>query len=96
MVDTGTQSTAISCSMLHQIGKHMKSQGKEFPQLQKLSVHLYGKRGADDKNKLNITAETVLTIEADEQQVQSIVFVLPDTEQPCLLGTNAAVPLKLS
>ena len=33
MVDTGSQSTVISCAMLHKIGKHMKSQGKDFPQL---------------------------------------------------------------
>ena len=33
MVDTGSQSTVISRSMLHRIGKHPRSQGKKFPDL---------------------------------------------------------------
>ena len=42
-VDTGSQSTVISCAMLHKIGKHMRSQGKDFPQLNRPHLHLYGK-----------------------------------------------------
>ena len=30
MVDTGSQSTVISCAMLYKIGKHMRFQGKDF------------------------------------------------------------------
>ena len=33
MVDTGSQWTIISRSMLHKIGKHLKEQGKYFPRL---------------------------------------------------------------
>ena len=61
MVDTGSQSTVISCAMLHKIGKHMRSQGKDFPQLNRPHLHLYGKGGKDGTSQLNITAETLLT-----------------------------------
>ena len=33
VVDTGSQSTVISRSMLHKIGKHLKSQSKDYPKL---------------------------------------------------------------
>ena len=95
MVDTGSQSTVISRSILHKIVRHLKSQGKELPSLQKPSLQLYGKGGKDDKNELHISAETQLTIEADGHKVNTTVFVQPDSEQSLLLGTNATLPLKL-
>ena len=36
-----------------------------------------------------ITAEVALTLEADGRSAKVPVFVQPDSEQPCLLGTNA-------
>ena len=95
MVDTGSQSTVISRSMLHKIGKHLRMQGKNFPKLNRPHLHLYGKGGKDDTSQLNITAETLLTIEADGHQVNTPVFVQPGSEQLCLLGTNVTLPLKL-
>ena len=95
MVDTGSQSTVISRSMLHRIGKHLRSQGKEFPTLNRPHLQLFGKGGKNDTNELNITAETLLTIEADGHQVSTSVFVQPGSEQLCLLGTNVILPLNL-
>ena len=40
MVDTGSQSTVISRAMVHKIGKHMRFQGKDFPQLNIPHLHL--------------------------------------------------------
>ena len=45
--------------------------------------------------RINITAETLLTIVADGLEVNSPVFFQPGSEQLCLLGTNVALPLKL-
>ena len=46
VADTGAQSTIISRSMLHNINKHMKSQGKSLPKLELPSPPLYGKSGS--------------------------------------------------
>ena len=73
--------------MLHKIGKQCNSPRLDRPRLQ-----LYGK---DDASQLKITAETVLTIEADGHTVNVPVFVQPGSEQLCLLGTNVTLPLKL-
>ena len=62
MVNTDSQSTLISHSMLHKIRKHLRSQGKKFSKLNRPHLHLYGKSGKDDASQLNITAETLLTI----------------------------------
>ena len=77
MIDIGSQSTAISYSMLHNIGKHLRSQGKHFPTLNRSHLQLYGKGGKDDASQLNIIAETLLTIEADGHQVNAPVFIQP-------------------
>jgi len=45
LVDTGSQSTIISHQVLYDIGKHLHSQGKPLPQLEKPSARLYGKDG---------------------------------------------------
>ena len=94
MVDTGSQSTVISCSMLHKIRWHLKSQGKIFPKLSRPHLQLYGKGGKDDTSQLNITAETIVAIEADGHQVNTPVFVQPASEQLCLLGTNEISQIK--
>ena len=42
-----------------------------------------------------MTAETILTIEADGHTVNASVFVQPGSEQLCLLGANVTLPFKL-
>ena len=44
---------------------------------------------------MNISAEALLTTEADGTQLQTPVFIQPDSDQPCLLGMNAAPSLNL-
>ena len=95
MVDTGSQSTIISRDVLHKVGRHLASQGKPLPQLQVPTVRLYGKDGKKTKSELNISAEALLTMEADGAQIQTPVFIQPDSDQPCLLGMNAAPSLNL-
>lgn len=43
LVDTGSQSIIISHQVLQDIGKHLHSQGKPLPQLEKPLARLYGK-----------------------------------------------------
>ena len=95
MVDSGSQSTIISREVLHKVGRHLKTQGKQLPQLTIPSARLYGKDGKKNQREINISAEVLLTIEADGKQVQTPVFIQPDGDQPCLLGMNAAPSLNL-
>lgn len=95
MIDTGSQSPVISHSMLHKRGKYLRSQGKDFPTLNRPHLQLYGKGGKDNASQLNITAETLLTTEADGHQVDAPVFIQPGSEQLCLLRANVTLPLKL-
>lgn len=60
MVDTGAQSTIISRSTLHAVGRHLKQLGCELPELELPSVHLYGKDGSKRGRELVITAEVPL------------------------------------
>ena len=95
MVDTGSQSTIISRDILHQVGRQLASQGKPLPQLKVSSVRLYGKDRKKTQCELNISAEALLTMEADGIRIQTPVFIQPDSDQPCLLGMNAAPSLNL-
>ena len=54
LVDTGSQSTIISRSLLHEIGQHMKSKGP-LPIIERPTVHLFGKDGAGGGRELVIT-----------------------------------------
>jgi len=65
LVDTGSQSTIISHQVLHDIGKHLHSQGKPLPQLEKPSARLYGKDGQKGNRPLNITTQVTLNLWAD-------------------------------
>ena len=95
MIDTGSQSTVISRSMLHKIGNHLRSQGKHFPTLNRPHLQLYGKGGKDDASQLNITAEALLTIEADGHQVNALVFIQPGSEQLTMfLGNKCYTPIE--
>ena len=93
LVDTGSQSTIISRQVLHAIGKHLHSQRKPLPQLEKPSARLYGKDAQKGDRPLNITAQVTLNLSADGRSVSIPVFVQPDSEQSCLLGTNVALSL---
>ena len=47
VVDSGTQSTILSRDLLHQIARHMQSQGRSVPKLAQPSAKLYGRSGDD-------------------------------------------------
>jgi hypothetical protein len=94
MVDSGSQSTIISCETLHKIGRRLSRQGKPVPLLETVSgIKLWGKEG---KYQLDITAKVTLKMEAGGKAVKVPVFVQPDSQQPCLLGMNAAPALGIS
>ena len=93
MVDTGSQSTVISRAVLHEVGRHLRHQGREMPQLRLPSARLYGKDCEGEKRELDITAEVSLKIKAEGKAVTAPVFVQPESEQPCLLGMNTAPAL---
>ena len=45
MVDTGSQSTIVSHSLLHKVFKHVEREGKLLPKLECPSTKLRGKGG---------------------------------------------------
>ena len=57
VVDSGAQSTIISCDLLHQVAANMKKNGCIDPDLVLPSPKLFGQSGADS-SELTITAET--------------------------------------
>lgn len=73
----------------------MAKQGKPLPQLKVPTVRLYGKDGKKSKCELNISAEALVTIEADGTQIQTPIFIQQESDQPCLLRMNAAPSLNL-
>lgn len=89
LVDSGSQSTIISRSLLHQVARKLRAEGKQLPKLTKPTVKLYGKDGQSGKGELNITAQVTLSVAADGKTVNVPVFVQSDSQQSCLLGMNA-------
>ena len=63
--------------------------------MEKPSARLYGKDVRKGNKELNVTAPLKLTLSSDGKSVVVPVFVQPDSEQPCLLGMNAAPALGL-
>lgn len=96
MVDTGSQSTIISRSLLHEIGRHLKSKGESLPVLEKPTARLFGKDGEGGGRELSITAQLYVDVEADGESVSVPVFVQPQSEQQCLLGMNVLPALGLA
>lgn len=96
MVDTGSQSTIISRSLLHRIAKQCRLEGKDLPSLVQPTAHLFGKDGQRGGHELVITAQVDLILTADGVSVVVPVFVQPDSTQECLLGMNAAPLLGLT
>ena len=92
MVDTGSQSTIISQSMLHAVDRHLRQQGCRLPELELPTARLYGKDGNRGEKKLVITAQVPLVLSLGDRSVSVPVFVQPDSGQACLLGINA-IPL---
>ena len=96
MVDTGSQSSIISRAVLHKIGQFLKEQGKPLPQLQPASVRLFGKDGKSGSHEIKVTAQVTLQVEADGVSVPVLLFIQPNSSQPCLIGMNAAPALGLT
>ena len=95
MVDTGSQSSIISKAVLHRIGGQLKQQCKPVPELQPASVRLFGKDGKAGNHEIKVTAQVTLQVEADGVSVPVLLFIQPDSSQPCLLGMNATPALGL-
>ena len=77
---------------MHVIGQCLRRQGKPLPKLAKPHPYkFYGKGG----EQLVITAQTKLTIEADGRSADVPVFVQPDKNQVCLLGSNVLMHLSV-
>ena len=87
IVDTASNSTIISRSMLHDIKRHLDSKGKSMPKLELPCVPLYGKEGTKGK-PLDITAQVLLSYSCDGRKVTAPTFVQPESEQRCLIGMN--------
>ena len=95
-VDTGSQTTIISRSMLHSIVQHAKSCGSPLPVLEPPTVRLFGKDGRSGGQELVVTAQLQTTVEADGKSTVVPVFVQPESEQQCLLGMNVLPALGLT
>ena len=95
VVDCGSPATIISRSMLHEIARSLRRAGKPSPQISKPSIKVYGKDGKKSGHELVCTAQLEVTIQADGQTAHVPVIVQPDSEQACLLGTNATSLLGL-
>ena len=94
LVDTGAQSTIVSRSLLHDIARHKKKQGRELPKLERPGVALYGRSG-ENSGALTITAQTEFEFSLSGRSVKSPVFIQPESEIHCLLGMNVLPRLGL-
>ena len=78
LVDTGSQSTIISRSLLHKVFCHLKKAGKHLPKLKYPCTTFKEKAGHPIQ----------FTLFVDDQSTTVPVLVQPDSEQECLLGSN--------
>ena len=92
LVDTGSQSTIISRSLLHKVFKHLKENGKALPTLEHPCTKFKGKGG----HAIGVTAQVLFTLAVDGKSTAVPVFVQPDSEQECLLGSNVLPALGIS
>ena len=83
-IDTGSQSTIISRAFLHKVFAHMRKSGETPPRLEEPCTKFKGKSG----NPILITAQVPLTLSVEGKVTSVPVFVQPDSEQECLLGSN--------
>ena len=68
-------SSIISRSLQHQVGRHLRQQGRPVPKLEPASVTFYGKDGSAGKHELNLTAQVCLQVETGGVIMQTIFFV---------------------
>ena len=95
VVDSGAQSTILSCGLLHQVAHHMQSQGHATPTLVQPSARLYGRSG-NNSSELTVTAQTNLEMSLDGHTVLMPVFIQPGSDIECLLGTNVLPQLGIT
>ena len=84
VVDTGSKSTVISRSLLHNIKRHLLRKGEPMPELELPKTTLYGASGSP----LEITARVNLLFSVDGKSARVLVFIHPNSLQECLLGMN--------
>ena len=84
IIDCGSQSSIISRELLHKVGHALYREGKPLPTLAR-PMHMFSGKGGDE---LVITAKTTLTVLADGKAVNVPIFVQPNSNHPCLVGTN--------
>ena len=92
LVDTGSQSTTISHSLLHKVFCHPKMAGKHLPQLEYPCTTFKRKGG----HPINVTAQVQFTLSMDDRSTTAPIFVQPDSEQECLLGSNVLPSLGIT
>ena len=92
LIDTGSQSTIISRSLLRKVSVHLKETGKPLPKLEYPRSKFKGKRG----HPIGVSAQVTFTLAVDGRSTTVPVFVQPDSEQECLLGSNVLPALSLS
>ena len=84
MVDTGSQSTIVSRNFLHKVCRHLHDERKSVPKLESPSTKLRGKGGYI----IDVVAQVNLTFSLEGKSIVTPVFVQPDSEQECMLGSN--------
>ena len=92
LVDTGSQSTIISRSLLHKVCVHSKETGRTLPKLEYPCTKFKGKGG----HPIGVSDQVTFTLAVDGRSTTVPVFVQPDSEQECLLGSNVLPALGLS
>jgi hypothetical protein len=86
LVDTGSQSTIISRSLLHKVFRHLKENGKALPTLDHPCTKFKGKGG----HPIGAIAQVSFTLAVDGKSTTVSVFVQPDLSAgiqcapPCL------------
>ena len=95
IVECGSSAIIISRSDLHNIARNLRRSGKPLPEMSKPSIKVYGKDGEKSGHELICTAQLEVTIQTDGKSACIPVIVQPDSEQACLLGTNATSVLGL-
>ena len=71
LVDTGSQSTITSRSLLHKVFKHLKENGKALPTLDHPCTKFKGKGG----HPIGVTAQVLFTLAVDGKSTAVPVFV---------------------
>ena len=92
-METGTHSTILSCKVLPTIAQHLRATNQPFSHLEAPTATPYGRDGPNGGHALDFTAQVDLRFFVDGATATVPVFIQPSTEQPCLLGVNALIPL---